>query len=282
MEQIGRRGTRKAGSDPAHTTSNAGFSRSALPSTGFVLHWILPTCGVFLLVTWLATHANWSFIKDLDFSVIYTYRTALLQGLLNTILITFFSLLLGLVLGFAFACLAYFPFPPLRWLIAAYIEILRDVPLVVALFWIHFALPVVTGISTSAFESGFIAMALQSSAYLADAARAGIQAIPRGQWDAADALGFTRIWKWIDIVLPQALKIMIPPLANIALGYFKASAVLALLSVGELTTVAVRVSNYTFKPIETFTVVGFVYLSLGYLLSLMTFRLERVFKIAQS
>jgi His/Glu/Gln/Arg/opine family amino acid ABC transporter permease subunit len=196
-------------------------------------------------------------------------------------LITFFSLLLGLALGFAFACLLYVPFAPLRWLIVSYIEILRDIPLVVALFWIHFALPFATGISTDAFQSGFIAMALQSSAYLADVVRAGIQAVPRGQWDAADSLGLSRAWKWLDVVLPQAFKVIIPPLANIALGYFKASSVLALLSVGELMTVAVRISNYTFKPIETLTTVGAVYLLLGYFLSWLTFRLERLFKTAQ-
>ena len=196
-------------------------------------------------------------------------------------MITFFSLLLGLALGFAFACLLYVPFAPLRWLIVSYIEILRDIPLVVALFWIHFALPFATGISTDAFQSGFIAMALQSSAYLADVVRAGIQAVPRGQWDAADSLGLSRAWKWLDVVLPQAFKVIIPPLANIALGYFKASSVLALLSVGELMTVAVRISNYTFKPIETLTTVGAVYLVLGYFLSWLTFRLERLFKTAQ-
>jgi ABC-type amino acid transport system permease subunit len=73
-----------------------------------------------------------------------------------------------------------------------------------------------------------------------------------------------------------------PPLANIALGYFKASSVLALLSVGELMTVAVRISNYTFKPIETLTTVGAVYLVLGYFLSWLTFRVERLFKTTQA
>jgi His/Glu/Gln/Arg/opine family amino acid ABC transporter permease subunit len=238
----------------------------------------VPVAILLALALWLAVDVKWSFVQDLDFSVIYQYRIALLQGLLNTVLITFSSLLLGLVLGFVFACLGYAPIAPVRWLIAAYIEVLRDVPLVVALFWIHFALPVVTGISTSVFESSFIAMALQSSAYLADVVRAGIQAIPTGQWDAADALGLSRSRKWLDVVLPQSFRIIIPPLANIALGYFKASSVLALLSVGELTTVATRISNYTFKPIETFTVVAIIYLGLGYLLSALTFRLERVLK----
>ncbi len=260
----------------------AGRTRTARPAGSFLLSSVLPAALMLALLGWLASGVNWSFVESLDFSVIYTYRVALLEGLLNTVLITTFSLLIGLALGFLFACLLHAPAPPLRWLILAYIEVLRDTPLVVALFWIHFALPVVTGISTTAFESGFIAMALQSSAYLADVARAGIQAVPRGQWDAADALGLQRRWKWLAVVLPQALKIVVPPLANIALGYFKASSVLALLAVGELMTVAARVSTYSFKPIETLTTVGFVYLCLGYFLSSLTYRLERVFNRSRS
>jgi polar amino acid transport system permease protein len=279
MEQIVGAGGKQAWESlsMASRTELAGVSR-ANGAGAPILRRLLATLCALALIAWLAADVNWSFVKELDFSVVYQYRIALLQGLLNTVLITLSSLLLGLALGSAFACLAYVPFAPVRWLIAAYIEVLRDIPLVVALFWIHFALPVVTGISTTVFESGFIAMALQSSAYLSDAARAGIQAIPRGQWDAADALGLSRLWKWRDVILPQAIKIIIPPLANIALGYFKASSVLALLSVGELTTIATRISNYTFKPIETFTAVGIVYLALGYFLSNMTFRLERIFE----
>src|SRR6266851_6292995 len=140
----------------------AGRTSKPTSVAGFLVSWVLPTAVTVALFAWLLSSVNWSFIKGLDFSVIYTYRVALLQGLLNTILISFFSLLLGLVLGFAFACLNYVPFAPLRWVIAAYIEVLRNTPLVVALFWIHFALPIVTGINTTVFESGFIAMALQS------------------------------------------------------------------------------------------------------------------------
>jgi His/Glu/Gln/Arg/opine family amino acid ABC transporter permease subunit len=254
------------------------LARKPRSTASFFLWSGLPTVVTLAVIGWLMSEVNWSFVTSLDFSVIYTYRVALLQGLLNTLLITSLSLLLGLALGFLFACLLYVPFRPLRWLILAYIEVWRDTPLVVALFWIHFALPIVTGISTSAFQSGFIAMALQSSAYLADVARAGIQAVPKGQWAAADAVGLSRTWKWFEIILPQALKIIIPPLANVALGYFKASSVLALLSVGELMSVAARVSTYSFKPIETLAAVGIVYLALGYFLSSLTYRLERVVK----
>jgi polar amino acid transport system permease protein len=254
---------------------------SGKPASGaapFLLSSALPTVLAIALFAWLFSKVDWSFIATLDFTVVYKYRVALLQGLLNTILITTLSVLLGLSLGLLFACLLHVRFAPLRWAILAYIEVLRDIPLVLALFWIHFALPLATGISTSAFQSGFIAMALQSSAYLADVVRAGIQAVPKGQWDAADALGLSRTWKWLEIVLPQALKIIVPPLANVAIGYFKASSILALLSVGELMSVAARVSSYSFKPIETLTTVGVIYLGLGYVLSALTYRLERAVK----
>jgi len=168
--------------------------------------------------------------------------------------------------------------PKMEEVIAGYIEIFRNTPLVLQLFWIHFAIPKATGISTTPFQSGVIAIALQSSAYLADVARAGIQAVPAGQWEAADALGLSTRNKWLDVVLPQALKIVIPPLANIAVGYFKASAALALLSVGELMTVTSRIAQYSFKPIEAYTLAGLIYLVLGAILSNLTFRLERAYR----
>src|SRR6516164_10942422 len=101
--------------------SGTELTRAGEPGSavGFVTSWVLPTVLGVALIAWLITGVNWSFVRDLDFSVVYQYRIALLQGLLNTVLITFFSLLLGLALGFAFACLAYVPFAPLRWLIAA-------------------------------------------------------------------------------------------------------------------------------------------------------------------
>src|SRR5579871_3927756 len=136
---------------------------AARPSRGALVTRLAPPVITLALLAWLASAINWSFVSGLDFTVVYTYRVALLQGLLNTVLISALSLLLGLAVGLAFACLLYVPFAPLRWLIVSYIEILRDTPLVVALFWIHFALPIVTGLSTTVFESGFIAMALQSS-----------------------------------------------------------------------------------------------------------------------
>lgn len=243
----------------------------------FVSMTLVPTVVAVGILSWLAAQVNWEFVGSLEFGVLWEYRYALLQGLANTLLLTGISVAIGLIAGFVLAVGLQVPLAPLRWIIVAYVEVLRNTPLLLQLFWIHFALPVFTGVSTTAFQSGFIAMSLQSSAYLADVARAGIQAVPKGQWEAADALGLSVRDKWSAVILPQAIKIVIPPLANIAIGYFKASAALSLLAVGELMTVATRIATYSFKPIETLTFVGLVYLILGYVFSSATYRLEAVY-----
>ena len=244
-----------------------------------LLSWLLHAAVIIAIVAWFFSDVNWAFVRGLDFSVVYTYRVALLQGLLHTISITFASLLLGLALGLAFACLLYLPFAPVRWLIQCYIEILRDTPLVVALFWIHFALPVATGISTTAFQSGFVAMALQSSAYLADVVRAGIQAVPRGQWDAADSLGLSRLWKWLDIVLPLAFRISLPALNNNLVNLVKTTTLAYAIAVPEMLYVSSQIwSDELNVPVMMNVLLICYFLLVGILVYLMH-RWERAIRV---
>jgi His/Glu/Gln/Arg/opine family amino acid ABC transporter permease subunit len=242
------------------------------------LRWadLFSTAAGVLIIAWLASVVRWDFVGSLDFSVVVEYRYPLLRGLGVTLGITSLALALGLVVGVVLAAALQLPLGPLRWVIIGYIELWRNTPLIVQLFWVHFALPIVTGISTTAFQSGFLALALQSSAYLADIARAGIQAVPRGQWEAARALGLPRSSLWLEVVLPQALKLVIPALANIALGFLNGSSLLALLHVGELMTAATKISDYAFKPIEVLTTAGLIYFVMGTALTQMTRRLELV------
>jgi polar amino acid transport system permease protein len=246
-------------------------------SNEFIWYTLVPTAVTVLLLGTLFSFVDWKFLQKIDFAKLWIYRFALLEGLGSTVLLTGLSIFIGLISGTALAVGIQSSFKPLRWLLSGYVEVFRNTPLVLQLFWIHFAVPSITGISTTPFQTGLIAMSLQSSAYLADVARAGIEAIPKGQWEAAASLGLSARTKWFEIILPQALKIMIPPLANIAVGYFKASAALSLLSVGELMTVAGRVAQHSFRPIETFTLVGLIYLLLGSFFSTLTFRLERIY-----
>jgi His/Glu/Gln/Arg/opine family amino acid ABC transporter permease subunit len=227
------------------------------------------------IATALYHFIDWSQIRGLDFAVVLKYWRPLTVAAGLTILITSSALVLGLVLGIGLAILLELRIGPLRYVINAYIEIWRNTPLIVQLFWIHFGLPVVTGISTTALESGSLALTLQSSAYLADIARAGIQAVPRGQWDAAGALALPARTKWIEVILPQALKIMIPPLGNLAVSFLNGSALLGVLSVGELMTVSAKISDYTSRPVEIMTVTALLYLAINLLTTYLTSRLER-------
>lgn len=218
---------------------------------------------------------DWSQIGTLDFRIILKFWRPLAIAAGMTITITASALALGLLLGICLALLLELPIGPLRYVINAYIEIWRNTPLIVQLFWVHFGLPVLTGISTTALQSGLLALTLQSSAYLADITRAGIQAVPRGQWDAVKALSLPARTKWLEVILPQALKIMIPPLGNLAVSFLNGSALLGVLSVGELMTVAAKISDYTSKPVEIMTVVALLYFAINLTTTHLTNRLER-------
>jgi polar amino acid transport system permease protein len=218
---------------------------------------------------------DWSQIRTLDFGIIIKFWRPLATAAGMTIAVTAVALACGLVIGILLAILLELRIGFFRYVLNAYIEIWRNTPLIVQLFWVHFGLPMVTGISTTALESGLLALTLQSSAYLADIARAGIQAVPRGQWDAALALSLPARTKWLEVILPQALKIMIPPLGNLAVSFLNGSALLGVLSVGELMTISTRISDYTSKPIEIMTVVALLYLAINVVTTYLTGRLER-------
>jgi polar amino acid transport system permease protein len=218
---------------------------------------------------------DWSQIGTLDFGVTIKFWRPLAAAAGLTVAITAAALACGLVIGILLAILLELPIGLFRYVLIAYIEIWRNTPLIVQLFWVHFGLPVLTGVSTTALESGLLALTLQSSAYLADTARAGIQAVPRGQWDAAMALSLPARTKWLEVILPQALKIMIPALGNLAVSFLNGSALLGVLNVGELMTVSARISDYTSKPVEIMTVVALLYLAINVATTYLTNRLER-------
>lgn len=230
-------------------------------------------------IAWLLyEQVNWKFLSALDFSVVYTYRVALLKGLGMTLLLTAITIVLAVVIGVALAILYRLPSPIVRTFVYCYVELWRNTPLLVQLFWVHFALPQITGFSTPTYVSGVIAMTLQASAYLTEIARAGIDSVPRGQWEAARALAIPKGTVWMRIVLPQAFKVMVPPLANTSISFFKGTTILSLLAVNELMTASNIVAAYTFRPFEMLTLVGLVYFVLGYIFSSLTYKVETALK----
>lgn len=224
----------------------------------------------------VAATVNWTFVLTLRPLAVLAWWRPLARAGLVTLGITGCAMSLGLALGVLIAIVMWLPTGRvIKLLLHAYIELGRNVPLIVQLFWVHFALPLITGISTSAFVSGFIALAFQSSTYLADITRGGIQAVDRGQWLAADALGLPARWVWLEIILPQALRLMLPAIGNLAISFLNASALLSLLGVSELTDVSAKLSDYAMRPIEIMTATAVLYLACNLLLTGLFGWLER-------
>lgn len=230
------------------------------------------------LIAAILVFIDWDRVLSLDFTVVWEYRAPLLLGLGRTLMIVAIAIGLGLAAGTVLAALSQSGFRPIAWVIALYVELFRNTPLLVQVMWIHFALPFITGINTEPLTSGLIAITLQAGAYFTEIVRAGVEAIHHGQWEAARALALPRRVIWTRIILPQAARIIVPPLATLSLSLLKATAILSILQISELMTVARRISNHTFQPIELLTVAGAVYLLLGYLVSKGTLQLERVLR----
>ncbi len=222
----------------------------------------------------VAYFLNWNLLLSLDFSVVWEYREVLLRGLLVTLGLTVCAAVSGLVCGTVLAIASQSSYAPLRWLVFTFVEIWRNTPLLVQLIWIHFALPLVTGINTTALESGVIGISLQAAAYFTEIVRAGIESVPKGQWEAAYSLALPSWVRWTRIILPPAIRTMIPPLVNLTISFFKGTAILSILHVSELMTVTNRISNVTFKPVELFSSIAILYFIVGILMSKGTLRLE--------
>jgi polar amino acid transport system permease protein len=212
----------------------------------------------------------------LNFLIPLEYADVLLKGLASSIGITVAAIAGGFLLGTCLACAYQTGLAPLRWLIVSYVEVFRNTPLLVQLIWIHFALPALTGIITTPLQSGLIGIIIQAGAYFTEIVRAGIGAVPVGQMEAAKSLGMTPLARWLKVILPQAIQIVIPPIVNLVISMFKATAILTVLQINELMSVATRIANATFKPIEIFTTVAVLYFAVGYAVSRYTLGLERV------
>jgi polar amino acid transport system permease protein len=223
-------------------------------------------------------------LTNLDFSPLWQYRTTLLWGLFTTLWLGTVAFILAVPAGVLLA-LGRMRTGWVGWLlripIVIFVDVIRFTPLLVQAVWIHFALPALTGYSTSATVSGLVALTLHVSAYVSEIMRAGIGAIPRGQWEAARALGLRPRSVFRKVILPQVWPLVLPPLANVAVAAFKLTAILSILAIDDLMKVASRINTASFRPLEIFTGVAVVYLLLGLVLAWITRRIERRFGVGR-
>jgi polar amino acid transport system permease protein len=201
----------------------------------------------------------------------------LLRVLPLVIGITCISFLVALIVGLLLALMKRSTIMiislPAKWVA----EFIRSTPLIVQLLVLFYALPLY-GISLSPFAAGVIGLGLHYSTYLSEVYRSGIDAVDRGQWEAATALNFSTSQKWFHIVLPQAVPPTLPVMGNYLIVMFKETPVLSAITFIELLTTAKTLGSASFRYIEAFTIVGLLFLFLSYFSSLIVKRLEQQFQ----
>ncbi len=197
----------------------------------------------------------------------------LLEGLQVTIEATIVGFIIAVILGLFLALGRRSENPWIAQPIGAFIEFIRSTPLLVQLFFFFFVLPRY-GIRLPAFVVGTVALGLHYGTYTSEVYRAGIDAIERGQWEAATALNFSPLRVWTGVILPQAIPPMYPALGNYLIGMFKESAQLMAITVTELMLTARVIGTETFRFLEPITMAGFLYFLLSYPSALIVQRLE--------
>jgi His/Glu/Gln/Arg/opine family amino acid ABC transporter permease subunit len=191
--------------------------------------------------------------------VIWSNLDFLLSGLHMTLIISATSLVFALVGGLVLALFDLSSFALLRAFSLALGEIIRNTPILVQLLWVYYVLPIVFGIRVSSLAAILIGLSLYMAAFISEVYRAGIQAVPKGHREAAQVLGLTPAQSFMRIVLPQAIRITLPPLASNFVQLIKFSSLGAVISVSEITRRGMELSSSTFRPLEIFSFIAVVY-----------------------
>lgn len=200
---------------------------------------------------------------------------AMLKGLLITLLITVAGSLLAYVLGLAFAVLRRLRVPVLGQVLYLFIEFVRSTPLLVQVFFVYYVFPSLLGIRMPALITGILVIGVHYACYTSEVYRAGIEAVPKGQWEAAKALSLPRRRVWTSVILPQAVPRVLPALGNYTISMFKETPLLLGIGVIELVNAAQEEGAEVFRNVEVYTMAGLFFLLLSYPSSLLVRRLER-------
>jgi len=199
-----------------------------------------------------------------DWSVVWQYRQMLLDGIGITILLTVLTMLVAVPGGILLALMRLSSMPWLARGSTAFVELFRNLPLILVVYWAFYVMPMVSGIELSAFNTGLLALCLNVSAYNSETFRAGIQSIRKGQAEAAVALGFSNTQAMFKIILPQAWRRVLPVLASTWVALFKDTSLVSVIAVGELAHASMTIRSQTFRVLEMLTAMAVIYWMLGY------------------
>ena len=212
-------------------------------------------------------------------SALFPYIPMFMQGLLVTFEISIASELLGIVIGLIAGLARLSHRRVVQAIAIAYIDFFRGVPLLVTLVWIYYGVALLLNINISAFAAGVFGLGITLGAFLAEVFRSGVQAIARGQTEAAYSLGLSRWQTMRTVVLPQALRIIFPPLANSFIGILKDSSLVAILSVTDLMRVGMIVASDTFRAFEAYTFVAVIYYIVTFITARAVTRIEKRYPV---
>ena len=217
-------------------------------------------------------------------SILQTYSLMLLKSLGYTMLLTLLALFFAMIIGLIFALFNVSHNKILNVIGTIYIDAIRGIPLIVLAYFIYFGVPQAikmmgaAGFKLPALQAGTIALSMNCGAYMAEIFRAGIQSIDKGQMEASRSLGLTYGMSMRSVVLPQAFKVMIPSIINQFIITLKDTSILAVIGYPELTNMGKTISGNTFKSLETWAIVGVMYMIVIITLSKVAKAIERKMK----
>ena len=210
-----------------------------------------------------------------QFEVLATYWPIFVRCAITTLEITLGAAILALAVGLPAGIGKRARFRPIRWLCAAYIEIIRGTPALVQIVWIYYCLPILFGIQLAAKTTMIVALGLHAGAYVAEIFRAGIAAVDRGQFAASAALGMTYWQQLRRIILPQAVQKMLPPFINEFATLLKLTTLGSAIAVYELLHESNNLIAAIYRPLEVYTFLAFVFFVITYPFIVLSQRLER-------
>jgi polar amino acid transport system permease protein len=210
-----------------------------------------------------------------SFHFLWQYQSLILKGIGVTIGFTLLTVMLGLLLG---TFIALGRMTGRHWIAAplvAVVELFRCTPVLVQLIWCYYALPVLAGVELSPSGAAILTLAFYGGAFYAEIIRGGIVSIEQGQWDAGRALGLRPFTLMCRVILPQALRRMLPPLVNQSILQLKNTSLVSVLAVPDILYQGQLITSATYRPLETYTMVAVVYFLILYPLTHFATRLER-------
>ncbi|MDC0192749.1 amino acid ABC transporter permease [Alphaproteobacteria bacterium] len=233
-----------------------------------------------LPLTSCSSNYNWGwYILDPRLENGLTNLEFLIGGLGITISISLISIIISIIIGFFIALPGLSNNKLLIFVNRSYIEFFRAIPLLVLLLWVYYGLPVIFGISIGAFMAGIISLSLSDAAFEAEIFRAGLQSIGSGQKDAAKSIGLSKVQEMRLVILPQAIRIILPAIGNQFVYVLKMSSLVSIIGLADLTRKANELVVTVYRPLEIYTFLVLEYFVLILIISYFIRKLEKKLKI---